>query len=261
MKPKIHFTHQYFLDATHPITIVLIGVGGTGSLMLTRLARLNFALMEMNHPGLHITAYDDDIVEYYNIGRQNFNPKDVGEYKAFSLISKINRNFGTAWNAVNQRFDLSHPRAHKANIYITCVDTAAFRMDFDTWFSKSTYDQRAEYKQPYYWLDLGNNRKQGQLLLGSLPIEQAKSNSYETVSKLKTVSERFGDLQKHDTPELQGESCSYGAKLQEQSLFINDLLTVLAADILLELLTEYKIHKQGAFVDINTFRSNPIHLT
>ena len=94
MKPSLHFTDPYLMQPTHPITIILIGVGGSGSLLLARLARLDYALRQMDHPGLHITAYDDDKVEYFNIGRQNFSFNDIGEFKASMMISKINRTFG-----------------------------------------------------------------------------------------------------------------------------------------------------------------------
>ena len=88
----------------------------------------------MNHPGLHITAYDDDKVEYYNIGRQNFSSNDIGEFKASVMISKINRTFGLRWKAVNQKFDISLKKPRTANIFITCTDNASFRYDFDTFF-------------------------------------------------------------------------------------------------------------------------------
>ena len=49
MKEKVHFIHNNLLDATNPITINLIGAGGTGSQVLTALARMHQALVELGH--------------------------------------------------------------------------------------------------------------------------------------------------------------------------------------------------------------------
>jgi len=131
-------------------------------------------------------------------------------------------------------------------------------MDFDHWFNALKTDDYFDYKKPFYWLDTGNSRKTGQLLLGSKRIEQPSSNIYKTCDKLKTIVERFGDIVEHDTKEQQGDSCSYRIKLSEQSLFINDLVSVLAGDLLLELLIDININKQGAFVNMESFKVNPI---
>ena len=83
-------TPPYFINGQHRITISLIGAGGNGSLILTKLARLNEALIHLDHPGLYVYVTDFDIVEQHNIGRQLFTKGDVGSFKADCLISKIN---------------------------------------------------------------------------------------------------------------------------------------------------------------------------
>ncbi len=124
MKKNIHFVDSYFHNPTHPITVSLIGCGGTGSQVLTCLARMNSTLIALGHPGLHVTAYDPDDVSEANIGRQLFSPGDIGLNKAIVLISRLNRFFGTAWEA--------HPQLYKhsvaSNITITCVDNVKSRL-------------------------------------------------------------------------------------------------------------------------------------
>ena len=80
-KQKIHFTDNYLLNPTNPVKVNLIGAGGTGSQVLTALARMNHALTELGHAGLHITLWDDDIVTEANLGRQLFADCELGLFK------------------------------------------------------------------------------------------------------------------------------------------------------------------------------------
>ena len=41
---KIHFTDRYLLNPRHPVTVFVIGAGGTGSQVITNLARMSMAL-------------------------------------------------------------------------------------------------------------------------------------------------------------------------------------------------------------------------
>ena len=41
---RIHYTEQYLLTPQHKVTVNLVGLGGTGSQVLTALARMNEAL-------------------------------------------------------------------------------------------------------------------------------------------------------------------------------------------------------------------------
>ena len=73
---RVHYTDNYLMSPQHPVTVNLIGAGGTGSQVLTCLARLDAALRGLGHPGLFVTLYDPDIVTEANIGRQLFGPSD-----------------------------------------------------------------------------------------------------------------------------------------------------------------------------------------
>lgn len=127
MKTRIHFAPNYFYNPTHPITIALIGVGGTGSLMLARLARMYYALRQTGHPGLHVISYDSDRVEPNDVGRQLYTLCDVGEYKVVNAVSKGNMAFGLQWQGIPIDA-LSYGGDIRANVIVTCVDNARFRM-------------------------------------------------------------------------------------------------------------------------------------
>lgn len=71
-KTKLHFTDNHLLNPTNLVTVNLIEAGGTGSQVLTALARMNHALTELNHAGLSVRFWDDDIITEANLGRQLF---------------------------------------------------------------------------------------------------------------------------------------------------------------------------------------------
>ena len=84
---KIHYTDQYLLNPYHPVTVFVIGAGGTGSQVVTCLARMGMALQALGHPGLHVTVFDPDTVTEANIGRQLFSEAETGLNKAVALVT------------------------------------------------------------------------------------------------------------------------------------------------------------------------------
>jgi len=242
----VHFTPSYFQNPTHPITICVIGCGGTGSLLLTRLARLDYALKQLNHPGISVECYDDDIVEPHNVGRQNFTINDVGLNKAIQLISKINMAYGLDWMAHQTRVRDDIPNA---NIIATCVDSTEVRMAISK--TKFSADSYYDTQNSFYWLDCGNGKDFGQVILGTLnSIEQPIINDVLTTDKLKTVVDTYGNLANYDTEEVQGiQSCSYAESILKQDLFINDEIALGASKILWKLL-------KSPFIDVNGYIIN-----
>lgn len=114
---KIHYTDRYLLNPHHPVTVFIIGAGGTGSQVATNLARMSIALQALGHPGLHVTVFDPDTVTEANIGRQLFSESELGLNKAVALVTRINRFFGFSWEAKGQcypsfRFGEYHHHLH-----------------------------------------------------------------------------------------------------------------------------------------------------
>lgn len=121
---KIHYTDKYLLNPYHPVTVSVIGAGGTGSQVVTGLARMSVALQALGHPGLHVTVFDPDTVTEANIGRQLFSETELGLNKAVALVTRINRFFGYAWEAKGRSFpsrqksDKDTPRVDEHNHYL-----------------------------------------------------------------------------------------------------------------------------------------------
>lgn len=257
MKSRVHVAPNYFFDPTHPITISLIGVGGSGSLMLARLARMDYALRQTGHPGLHIRAFDQDVVEPMNIGRQLFCPSDLGENKVLNSLTKINNAFGLQWDGIPMNA-MPYGEDVRSNIIITCVDNTEYRKELSKALAFPHIG--SDYRTIFYWMDLGNSRDTGQFILGSLFEEQQKLESefVDPVHKLKTIIDLFPNLEQYDTEDLQGRGCAYSDKLMEQSLFINDVLVAHAANCLFRLLYSKEISVHGGFVNLKNGIVNPI---
>ena len=129
---RVHYIDNYLLNPQHPVTVNLIGAGGTGSQVLTCLARLDVTLRALGHPGLFVTLYDPDIVTDANIGRQLFGSSDLGLNKAQCLITRVNNFFGNDWKAVPDIFPTvlkDVRRDDMANITVTCTDNIKSRLD------------------------------------------------------------------------------------------------------------------------------------
>lgn len=247
-KENIHYVPEYFISPVHPISIAVIGVGGTGSLVIPRLARLDYVLREMGMAGLHVIAYDGDIIEQNNVGRQNFNKNDIGDYKASNIIQKINMAYGLEWQAVNKYVTGDIPNL---NIIISCVDNVDIRNKINNVKNIHKVNIRQDYKESFYWLDCGNGKDFGQVVLATMKdIDQPKSQLFKTQKTLPSVIDIYGELSQYNTEEKQGiGGCSMAESLAKQDVFINDEVAIQAVKIVQQLVRNYRISYHGAVVN------------
>jgi len=247
----MHTTDPYLLNPTHRITVNLIGLGGTGSNVLTGLYRLNEALIGIGHTGLLVRAWDADIVSEANIGRQLFSPADIGFNKAVTLITRVNRYAGYDWEAMPVNYSPANIEdKYRANITISCVDTIAARIEIGKMLATEAYHGEPNLDS-IYWLDYGNGHKTGQCVLGT--IRRRKDNN------LKTVLQLFPTLKKQKDIDS-GPSCSLAQALGKQDLYINSTLAQLGLNILWKLFREGRIKYQGAYLNLDTLSVNPIKI-
>ena len=241
----------------HRLTVAVIGAGGTGSQVLPELARIDLALSKLGHPGLYVTAFDDDIVTDANIGRQLFSISDIGLSKSMVLVDRINSFFGLDWQCSLERYqgDSIAP----FNITITCVDNVTSRIDIGKQLRIKCHDNSIDEMHPYYWLDFGNQTDRGQVVLGTFEdIPQPQSKIVEPIGQLKCIDELF-DLTTIDEKDS-GPSCSLAEALSKQDLFINSMVAQVGCNILWKLITEGGIGFHGAFVNLKSMNINPIKL-
>lgn len=256
--PYKHYTESSLLSPQHPVTIYLIGCGGTGSQVLNNLARTHKALTALGHPGFHVTVFDNDIVTEANLGRQLFAPAELGLNKATALVTRVNRFFGLQWNARPQLFDLD-TQSIQANILITAVDNVKTRIDIANYFKEDMpYTSRTD-KRNYYWLDIGNSKSNGQIVLGTTGKIEQPTKTKNTIDCLPYITEIFPDLKKYEDKD-QTPSCSLAEALNKQDLFINSILAQYAVNLLWKMFREASIQYHGLYVNLETMNTNPINV-
>lgn len=266
MKKPVHITASYLINPTNPVTVNLLGCGGTGSQLLTNLARLHTALLALGHPGLMVYAYDDDTVSEANLGRQLFAEAEIGLFKAVVLVNRINRFFGTNWKAVNRRYDADYAETHlqegKANVFLTCVDNAASRFAIGSLLAGFKNYRSYERNRPLYWMDLGNSQHTGQVILSSIgEHRQPESQKYAPVGNLPFVTELYPDLLTAADATDTTPSCSLAEALTKQDLFINSTLAHMGASLLWQLFKDGILFNRGFFLNLPELRTQPLKVS
>ncbi len=244
-----HKTAKYLLEPLHPVSVVLVGVGGTGSHMLNMLGKIHSALVQLGHLGLFVTAYDDDIVEEHNQGRQNFSAAQVNGHKAIELMTVINRFYGTNWQAFNQKF-----KEHPANITISCTDTIGSRKLIATkiWMTQekndNTYGRERDMKRQFYWLDIGNSEQSGQICLASTSDDRLPG-LFGVHPELRNMKDKKNKV-----------TCSMAESLQKQDLLVNSIMANYAGHMLWTLFSKLSIDYHTLYINLKSLQISKIEI-
>lgn len=249
MKPQSRFVVPAEWQSKAP-RITVIGCGGTGSYVVSRLAMLSHAMKSLGHPqGLSVILVDGDEVSPFSVGRQNFVPDDVGRNKAQVLTERYSMAFGNAFASI--RYTPRYLTDKKmlqwlvaeSDVIVTCVDKAAVRAKI-----------HAAYKDKYndtLWLDTGNGAKTGQVVLGHL------GKVAKTRLRLPNVGDLFPGI--YDPVHDQGDtpSCSYDDSFT-QSFGVNAWSAELAVQLIWSLMREGHITRHGGLFDMGDFSVSPL---
>jgi len=264
IKNTVHFTDNELISPTNPISVNLIGAGGTGSKVLTALMEMNHGLIELGHAGLFVRLWDDDVITSANLGRQRFAESETGLYKSVALINRANRFMGTNWKAETMKFEKDSfgrfSEEAKATITMTCVDNVKSRFDVAE-ILKEKDDYKSFSNQPKYWIDFGNGKHTVQVVLSTIgSLGQPKSEKFKTRDNLPFVTEEFGELLKQSETEDDTPSCSLAEALAKQDLFINSTLAQMGCSLLWNLFRDGLIENRGFFLNLKNFHSQAIKL-
>ena len=239
-----HITPPRMFAAARHVRVALIGCGGNGSQMLTGLARLNHALVNLGHQGLDVTAFDGDTVSEANIGRQMFSPADVGQHKSVVLVHRLNAFFGLDWHARPVYVGADEMIRGACDIVILCVDTAAARAKLARYLDKSQS----------YVMDLGNRASDGQVIFGAARNVATVKDS----TPLRWPYDVLPELIDTSAPEDTTPSCGLAEALERQELFVNQSVVTPALAILWEFFRHGRITWCGAFVNLKTGHVRPL---
>ncbi|MBU1247126.1 MAG: PRTRC system ThiF family protein [Proteobacteria bacterium] len=258
-----HYIEPYFLDPQHRIGVLVVGCGGTGSRVLNGLAEMDHSLRQLGHPGLFVVAADDDIVSEANLGRQAFSTVDVGRFKCSVLVERINRAFGVDWVDLPGRITGHDSLAQAVKVYgplnmlVSCVDSGAARVEIGK--ALKQFDSLGVWRSFSYWLDFGNSKDSGQIVLGTCRTIKQPDGAEDVAPCLPSVLDFFPTIAERDdlddTP-----SCSLADALKKQDLFVNRIMADFGLNIVWRMFRQGYTEVQGAFVGLESLVSSPLRV-
>lgn len=229
---RLNTGRTYRLNIGQPdrVAILLVGCGGTGSYCAHILAQLAaWALTS----GLDLRLYfvDPDSVEERNLVRQNFCQAELGQAKAFTLAWRYSAAFGLNITPVIGRFEakmLEEFRPRQSlngvlTIVVGAVDNYQARRNIAEAVTAQLYYPAA--RSQLYWLDSGNERVNGQVILGnSLEPEPQLSPLGFCVGLPLPHLQEPSLIQRPETRPALDLSCADLTLLGEQSAMINRVM-------------------------------------
>ena len=231
---------QKILTEREPITIALIGVGGTGSDVALNLVHLHEGLRALGFAGVDVVAYDPDVVSEANVVRQRYSRADIGQSKAETLVHRINMACGLSWRAVPDRFK-SRDGKNDWDVVISCVDTRKARKQIHGYaFSSGFHGWK-------FWLDTGNDVTTGQVVLGT-----PSAAKRELLHVLPCATELHPELMDTSVPDDDAPSCSALAAIKKQDLMINKMVAVHAVQMLWQLFRDGEIDHHARYFDLRS---------
>lgn len=231
--------------------VFLIGCGGTGSWLAPHLARYMRLFKEVNrNVDLKLTFVDPDYVEDKNTFRQNFIPAEIGMNKAEALAMRFTMSAGLEIVASGTTLEKTGLSSNAdVTLYLGCVDNAAARRSISKYLGYRESDEKT------YWLDCGNHKYSGQVILSA--TGDAKVNPFALkgmcayIPPVNYFHPELFDDQKEEKVKLSAHmSCAEIAMLDQQSLSINTTIASIAAHYLAGLLLTGKIEKFATYFDL-----------
>ena len=262
----------------------LVGAGGTGSFMAMNLARLAFEL-KLAGKRTSIIIVDPDGVEEGNIPRSNFCFAETGANKAETLAGRIAQAWGIEVGFVKEGFhpallqtknddwDVKYSDSNKLTILVGCVDNHLARIQINE--TLKIYNEKGcDSSRPrLWWIDGGNGRDSGQVLIGNRLNEKEiceSAHKSPILSLLPAPSLQRPELLQAESPKqisLQNQTpndritCAERIRLGEQSLNVNQRVAVEMAEVLAELLLTQTLKRFATYFDLDAGASRSLYST
>jgi PRTRC genetic system ThiF family protein len=223
---------------------------------MIRVARL---LIEKFDRKVRVLLVDPDRVKAKNCYRQNFAEFEIGLNKAECLACR----YGLAWGV--EVLALPHLFEHEGfekiqagrgatyynlTVLTGCVDNATARREIAAWA------RAAGYGHSRWWLDCGNSRRSGQVLLGGFTNKDSGKAAFPIPGycvRLPLPSQQHPDLLIPDSAEPEEDetalSCADLAVRGEQGLAVNQMVAAIAGDYLMQMLVYGNLNRFQTFFD------------
>jgi len=255
------------------LRFIVIGAGGTGSFVIPAIARLMFELKQRQSKPVEMLIVDPDVVESGNIPRSNFCAAEVGRFKAQTLAERITLAWGLECQYANEPFEserhlwASSGGYRPMTVIVGCVDNHLARRDIHLAVDKYSGYRSSEAPE-LWWIDGGNSRSSGQVLIGS-NTKKAKPEGYFTGTSicrsLPAPSLLHPDLldseKRVKSDDLDRLSCPDRIRLGEQSLNINQRVAVEIAEMLSEMFLTRSLRRFASYFDLETGTSRSLYCT
>jgi PRTRC genetic system ThiF family protein len=250
------------------LNLALVGCGGTGSWLAPTVVRVARLLTEKFNKTVRVVFVDPDTVEPRNCYRQNFAEFEVGRNKAECLALRYGLAWGVDVLALPQAFDADLDKLlederqtyYGLSVVIGCVDNARARAEIQRYVL-----EKSGYGAARWWLDCGNDRHSGQVLLGGFNNKQDRKvfpiPGY--CSRLPLPGDQHPELlaeQPEDEIPDANLSCADLALSGAQGLAVNQQVAAIAGSYLLQMLVYGTLNHFQTYFDQFTgaMRSTPI---
>jgi PRTRC genetic system ThiF family protein len=249
----------FVLPPGTPLHIALVGCGGTGSHLALSLARLAYHVRTQGAPPLSLTFVDGDVVERKNVGRQWFGAHEIRRPKAQVLADRLNAAFGldiVAIPAMATAELLSKIRSpyQAIGMLVGAVDAASGRRAMHEALAHGGWR---------LWLDVGNERDWGSVLLGTATEVQQLHGAFGlggVCTALPAPTLRYPHLL--EAAHLQPDAnCAIAMATGAQSLMINQVIAAIAAQYLDALVTKRQITVYETALDLASLSARSLPIT
>jgi len=248
------------------LRFIIVGAGGTGSFVVPALARLIYELKQRQNKSAELLVVDPDIVESGNIPRSNFCFAEIGRYKAQTLAERVSMAWGIEASFSCEKFDhekhlkRSNSDYRNLTIIVGCVDNYLARREMH----RVLDDYRGYGDQSrLWWIDGGNGKTSGQVLLGST-TKRLKPDQYFTGTSicraLPAPSLQHPDLlQPESITRSNNVTCPERIRLGEQGLNVNQRVAIEIAEMLSSLLLTRSLKRYAVYFDLESGVTNSVY--
>ncbi len=237
------------------LCVFLIGVGGTGSWLAPHVARIARLMSEKDEQKVSLFFIDPDRVEAKNIYRQSFANAEIGANKAEALAYRCTAAWGVPVKAFPAPFKAEMISGYEYTrqpwVLIGCVDNWAARLEI----SKAAKSSSSW--APRWWLDCGNSKNSGQILLGRSDIQKGEipfgiegKCTWLPLPHIQSPDLLHNEPTERPVADPINLSCADLALLDAQGLGINARMAAEAADMLLRMLVTGDLRRYQAHLNL-----------